>query len=116
MSTDGRTKGLRGFFERLQVGKGSPAFNNRFETVRKRQMVEVDFAKHLRHLPQAVASGQGVAASSGCIHPWGRLHAHTAWSVEYDALVMLVGVHRSQDPVCRTCPRCDSVVVAVEPL
>ena len=32
--------------ERLQVGKGSPAFNNRFETVKKKQMVEVDFAKH----------------------------------------------------------------------
>lgn len=32
--------------ERLQVGKGSPAFNNRFETVRKKELVEVDFAKH----------------------------------------------------------------------
>ncbi|MEZ5667877.1 MAG: thiamine pyrophosphate-dependent enzyme [Alphaproteobacteria bacterium] len=46
--------------ERLQVAKGSPAFNNRFETVRKKQLVEVDFAKHAESMGAIAETVTGI--------------------------------------------------------
>ncbi len=46
--------------ERLQVAKGSPAFNNRFETVRKKELVEVDFAKHAESMGAIAETVTGI--------------------------------------------------------